>query len=440
MGQITKPHNCPVAKRKLARAERAMLRRKAARKERRLLREKGLTQTKVSAAVSHEVKCKQVITFEDLDGDQLLAYRGIHQWWDSQTSIGGTAAPLTVGGYAGTGKSTLLSIALPKLKNADGSDVIVGYCAYTGKAANVLNQKGLPSQTIHSLIYIPIPLPNGDVRFELKEREDIDCKLIVVDEASMIPDDMQEDLESLGISILYTGDHGQLPPVQGFGNVMADPIFKLETPHRQALESGIIVVATMFRQKERVRKGFYGLHNDTEVVGSDAIYNTELLSSADMVVCYTNINRQYINNSIREYRGYHTIMPQVGEKIICTKNNKKTQMFNGLIATIVSIYEADDSSYVMDIVDEVGKKYLNIKARKEYFEGEEHPRLYGETFFDLFEYAYAITGHKSQGSQWDFVVVVQEKMFRENLDIRRRWIYTTTTRAAKKLVIISKLK
>lgn len=420
--------------RKEARAIRTRLARKVAREERRLSREKSLILPK---AITSEVKRTSVITFEDLDSDQLSVYRGINQWWELQQSLGGVADPLTVGGFSGTGKSTLLSICLPNLKNSDGSNVRVSYCAYTGKAANVLMMKGLDASTIHSLIYNAFPDEKGGFIFELKGREDIDCEIIVVDEASMIPKDMQKDLESLGIAILYTGDHGQLPPVEGFGNVMANPIFKLETPHRQALESGIITVATMFRKRERVKKGIYGKYGDTEVVGRSAINDIELLSNADIVICYSNHRRASINERIREYRGYSGVIPNIGEKIICTKNNKNTRMFNGMIVTIKSV-ELIDKVYLMDLEDESGKLHIGIKVCTEYFKGEDHPRLFGSTYFDLFEYAYAITGHKSQGSQFPFVVVVQEDMYRENLDIKRRWIYTATTRSSEKLVLISK--
>ncbi len=423
--------------RQFSRKEKRAIRARESRKAARLERMKALSKTPVASSIELEINSNRVITFEDLDGDQLVAYNGICEWWNVQSTIGGVSEPLTVGGFAGTGKSTLLSICLPNLKNSDGSDVRVNYCAYTGKAANVLMTKGLSASTIHSLIYNAIPLPDGKFLFELKDREDIGCQLIVVDEASMIPKDMQKDLESLGIPVLYTGDHGQLPPVEGYGNVMNNPRFKLETPHRQALESGIIQVATMFRQKERVKKGVYGKYGDTTVLGKSAINDTVLLSSADMVICHSNSRRKELNNRIREYRGYSGVIPQVGEKLICTRNNKNTRMFNGLIATVRSV-EVIDKVYVMDLEDETGKVHLSIKVMPDYFTEGSHPRIFGETFFDLFEYAYAITGHKSQGSQWDNVVVIQEDMYRDKLEIKRRWIYTTVTRAAKKLTLISK--
>lgn len=426
---------CKAEERKRKRAERAVKRRKAERLARRT--QLDTKPTKVAQEVAQAVsETKTVVTYDDLDGDQLLAYHGIHTWWDTQKRIGGVAEPLTVGGFAGTGKSTLLSIALPALKNPDGSDVKVKYCAYTGKASNVLMQKGLPAQTMHSLIYDCVP--NGDtVDFVLKHKDDVDAQLIVVDEASMIPDEMRQDLESLGIPILYTGDHGQLPPVAGIGNVMADPIFKLEQPHRQALESGIIEVATNVRNRKRVKVGVYGKNKDVEVVRSRVINDTGRLAAADMVICYTNKKREQLNKVIRKYKGFEGTYPQVGEKLICVRNNKNTRMFNGLVLYVKAIKE-EGGYLVMDLVDEVGNEYLNIKAFTNYFEGADHPKIFGRTLFDVFEFAYAITGHKSQGSQWREVVVVEEVMYRQPLDIQRRWNYTALTRASEKLTWIRK--
>lgn len=396
-----------------------------------------LNLTPVAQAVNSALP--QIITFEDLDGDQLKAYLGIHNWWNTQRGIGGVAQPLTVGGYAGTGKSTLLSIALPALRDPTGASPRVVYCAYTGKAANVLMQKGMDAQTIHSLIYDASPDPDDRDRviFILKLRDEIEADLIVVDEASMVPDDMRLDLESLGIALLYTGDHGQLPPVSGEGNVMADPHFRLEIVHRQALNSGIILLATAVRQREMTSMGVHGVKRDAQKVGRRFINDTKLLAAADVVICFTNAMRASLNSRLREYKGYHGTYPEVGERLICIRNNKVTRMFNGLIVTILAVrYEV--GFIIMDVVDDSGKKYLEIKAYNNYFEGEEHPKIYGQTLFDLFEFAYAITGHKSQGSQWDNVVVIEEAMTRQTQDIRRRWMYTALTRAAKYLTWVSK--
>ena len=421
--------------RKLRRAARQ--RRKDARAARRKAKELAESKTPVAKAVSQAVPKK--VTFEDLDGDQLAAYRGIHEWWKTQQECGGTSEPLIIGGYAGTGKSTLLSIALPALMNQDGGIPYVKYCSYTGKAANVLRQKGLEAQTLHSLIYDPIPDPDDPdkVIFELKPASEIDAELIVVDEASMVPDDLRRDLESLGIPIIYTGDHGQLPPVAGAGNVMEDPHFTLEEVHRQAMESGIITVATAVREGKKVKLGIHGKLRDAEKVGKKALDDTELLASADILICHTNKTRASLNERMRKFKGFEGKYPNKGEKIICVKNNKQTRMFNGLILT-VDHCEVEGGMLIMDCTDEMGNKFLSLKAFTNYFDGEEHPKIYGETMTNVFEFAYAITGHKSQGSQWPHVIVVEEIMRRQSRDMVKRWLYTAVTRASDKLTWISK--
>lgn len=414
--------------------------RKAQRKARKAAQRKAERAMRLSnkAKVSHSIP--KVITYDDLDGDQLIAAEGLKDWWRilSEKDVWVMPKPLSIGGYAGTGKSTLLGVMLPLLRQEDGASIRTKYCAYTGKAADVLMKKGLPASTIHALIYNAVP--HGDeVMFILKNAEDVKAELIVVDEASMVPEDMRADLESLGIPILYTGDHGQLPPVKGQGNVMQNPNFKLEQIHRQAEDSGIITVATAVRQGSPLEKGVYGIRGDAEIIGSAAIEDTVLLASADMVICYTNKTRAALNGRLREYKGYKGIMPNIGEKLICVRNNKDMQMFNGLILYVKEIKE-EAGIYVMDLVDELGKEFLGIKAFNNYFEGHEHPKIYGKTTLNTFEFAYAITGHKSQGSQWDHVVMVEEKMARQKVDIKRRWKYTVCTRAAKRLTWISRFR
>lgn len=418
----------PVNPRRLARERRRK------RQERRALRE--LEKNQVAEAVHKVLK---VVTFDDLDGDQLIAYKGIHEWWDTAQEIGGVPRPLIIGGYAGTGKSTLLSIALPSLKNVDNSDVRVSYCAYTGKAANGLVNKGLNASTVHKLIYdVDDEESDGDdVKFILKDALDIDAELIVVDEASMVPDGMRKDMESLGIPILYTGDHGQLPPVAGVGNIMENPHLRLEKIHRQAEDSGIIKMATMVRKGKRVKNGVYGVNKDAEKISVKFKEDIPLLASADVVICYTNSSRNKYNKLIRKHKGFKGEAPQVGEKLICVKNNKNTQMFNGLSVTVTAITEEKDV-YIIDCIDEIGNQRNKINVSKNYFQGYDHPKHQGDTVIDIFEFAYAITGHKAQGSQWDHVIVIEEVLYRQRSEYKRKWMYTVLTRAINKITWISR--
>ena len=404
------------------------------RRQKRVARQKGRQLAQVAKSVS---KVFKRVTFEDLDGDQLLAYKGIHEWWNTSQECQGVPNPLTIGGYAGTGKSTLLAIALPVLKNPDGSEVRVAYCAYTGKAAVGLIAKGLPASTIHSLIY-DVTSIKGEVHFELKDPYDVECELIVVDEASMVPDSMRAHMESLGIAILYTGDHGQLPPVDGRGNVMENPHLRLETIHRQAEDSGIIKVATMVRTGKPVPLGTYGLNNDTVKLPVIAIEDIELLSSADIILTYTNASKERINDRIRDYKGYKGIMPQVGERLICVRNNKETGLVNGLIVTILTIID-EAGHYLMDCMDETGKTYKGVYVFTNYFQGNPHPNIKGSRCkVDKFEFAYAVTGHKAQGSQWDHVLVLEEEMYAQRNRFKKQWLYTVLTRAQSRLTWISR--
>jgi hypothetical protein len=113
----------------------------------------------------------------------------------------------TLGGYAGTGKTTVLLALADALPD-------FAVVAFTGRAASVLRQRGVDwAATIHSTIYRPTVLDDGSVRFRLKPRGDVNCRGFLVDEASMVGSQLQRDLASFGLPIVYFGDHGQLPPV-----------------------------------------------------------------------------------------------------------------------------------------------------------------------------------------------------------------------------------
>ena len=162
-----------------------------------------------------------------------------------------------------------------------------------------------------------------------------------------------------------------------------------------------------------------------------------LLVRADMVICYLNRTRHALNKAIRKYKGYEGIYPEAGERLICVKNNRQTKMFNGLVLYVKSV-EIINDYLMMSCVDEIGQEYHNLMGSPNYFQGSPHPKIYGDKCIDLFEFAYAITGHKSQGSEWEDVVVVEEKQSQTTLEDKRRWLYTALTRASKRLTWISR--
>jgi exodeoxyribonuclease V len=172
---------------------------------------------------------------------------------------------LTLGGYAGTGKTTLMAflrIMLYKLQ----PELPVAFCAYTGKASRVLantleiykaKQAKDSVSTIHSLVYAPLVDKSGQVT-GWQRRQEIKAKLIIVDEASMVDRGLFEDLLAFGVPILAVGDHGQLPPINPGFNLMARPDLRLETIHRQAADNPIIKLSMLARTEGRIPVGNFG--------------------------------------------------------------------------------------------------------------------------------------------------------------------------------------
>jgi len=149
-----------------------------------------------------------------------------------------------LGGYAGTGKTTILKTLLDRL----ATKIPIAVAAFTGKAVHVLQKKGLrQAQTLHSLMYNVETLKGGACNFTLKTRLDPEPNLIIVDEASMISTELYDDLCSFNIKLLFVGDPGQLEPVGDNPNLMKDCDFTLSKIHRQAEDSPIIVFATRIR-------------------------------------------------------------------------------------------------------------------------------------------------------------------------------------------------
>src|SRR5262245_55374194 len=112
----------------------------------------------------------------------------------------------TLGGYAGTGKTTVLRTLADALP--DWAPV-----AFTGTAAHVMEGTGSSASTIHSTIYRPLPLPGGGWRFVLKGLFELGCAGFLVDEASMVGTGLYRDLLSFDLPVIFVGDHGQLQPV-----------------------------------------------------------------------------------------------------------------------------------------------------------------------------------------------------------------------------------
>ena len=357
--------------------------------------------------------------------------------------------PYTViAGYAGAGKSTLVSHIVDAL-NISPFDVC--YVAFTGKASLVLREKGCEnSMTAHKLLYHSKEKPDGT--FEHKPRKSLEWsyKLIVVDEVSMIPVDMWELLLSHNVHVIALGDPGQLPPIDGESELLAHPHVFLDEVVRQAQDSEIIRLSMDIRNGISLKP-----YKGTEVVIiSKNQLNDFYFSGADQIIAAKNITRNDINWKCRKIKFGDDVpnYPIEGEKAICLKNywnvlsDSGDPLINGMIGELSGIQFRHDVTKYGDMMNAnfaVGDKnqfrqlfmdYKLFAESKQTVNSDNWMEFRGMVKPMLFDYAYCITCHKSQGSEFDKVLVFNEYM--KSTD-HKRWLYTAATRAKKKLIIVA---
>lgn len=337
-------------------------------------------------------------------------------------------------GYAGTGKTTIAKLFA---KNINGQ---VLYAAFTGKAAMVLRNKGCKdASTIHSLIYDVVEdEATGNVEWVLTQSSpltDHDTKLLIIDEVSMVNEDLARDLLSFDVPILVLGDPAQLPPVEKEGYfINGEPDFMLTEVHRQALDNPIINLSMKIRNKEKLQLGSYG---SSKIIRHDDLALEDILGM-DQLLVGLNRSRSVYNKNLRKIKNFESENPMHGDKLICLKNERKSGLLNGSIWYVDRVAKDYKTTMTLDIhTTELygGKPKKTVYTHKNFFNGTEASIDWRERKrYSEFDFAYAITTHKSQGSQWDNVMVLDESAsFREQ---RYKWLYTAVTRAAEKVYIV----
>ena len=345
-------------------------------------------------------------------------------------------------GYAGTGKTTL---ARHFAEHVDGQ---VQFAAFTGKAAQVLRARGaVNARTIHSLIYRPrgeeavedeaTGKTSMSPTFALNRQSPVArAALIIIDECSMVDEALGRDLMSFGTPILVLGDPGQLPPISG-GGFFTDhePDVLLTEIHRQARDNPIIRLALDVREGREFMKGDYGT---ARVIGKEEV-DRDMVLAADQVLVGTNRTRRRYNHRLRELKGFDQRYPQAGDKLVCLRNDPSKGLLNGSLWKVMSAAKETVKPGINLLVspeeDDPDRGVAKIKLLKAAFE-EPDTEIPWQTKkrFDDFDYGYALTVHKAQGSQWNEVVLFDESWaFR---DTRQRWLYTAITRAAERLTIV----
>ncbi len=426
---------------------------------------------------------------------QARAIADIKDWFTNRTR---EQQVFRVFGYAGSGKTTITKHAIAELgldavdKEDETAKGGVLYAAFTGKAALVMTRKGTPASTIHGLIYRVSEATPAEIDKVKKDIAEIkatlaglnpgarlleetrlrsleirladihkptfvlndqsivrDAALIVLDEVSMVGEDMARDLLAFGKPILVLGDPGQLPPIKGEGAfTQATPDIMLTEIHRQAGESAIIRLATMARECRPIP---YGEH-DAYVwkMPRDSVAPEQMLNGGQ-VICGRNATRINLNIALKQAAGFKEIYPSGPEqKIICLKNRNDIGIVNGMFLELSDVRDENENylSAVVrtedgDLIGGTDEKPARHRIYKGHFDDhvqtdlERHRRDHWIKK-GLIEavWGYAITCHKSQGSQYPTVVVYDDGFGRTAAD-HSRWLYTAITRAEWGLVILS---
>ena len=334
-------------------------------------------------------------------------------------------------GYAGTGKTTL---AKQIAEDADGE---VAFGAFTGKAALVLRSKGCRGASpIHAMIYRAEGDEEETPSFVLnKKAAASEADLIIIDECSMVDEELGRDLLSFGKPVLVLGDTAQLPPVKGGGYfTSAEPDVMLTEVHRQAADNPIIRLSMMVREGERLPLGTYG---GSRVIGRGDIDATAVMRS-DQVLVGINKTRRAYNGRMRMLLGHSGERPEVGEKLVCLRNDRKKGLLNGGTWLVHAVHADRGAKIALSVKPEEGgkRKPVRVGILPAFFEGRDDQLPFAaKRDSDQFDFGYALTVHKAQGSQWDDVVLFNESFaFREH---SARWLYTGLTRAAKTITVVT---
>ncbi len=367
-------------------------------------------------------------------------------------------------GGPGTGKTTVVHALLHIFRSMDMS---VALCAPTGRAAKRLSEStSTEAKTIHRLLEMEFEEGSGHGHFRRNEQELLEEAVVIVDEASMVDNALMCSLCKAvkpGARLILIGDADQLPSV-GAGRVLNDLIdsgrfatVRLTEIFRQARESLIVTNAHAINE---------GTYPDLTVKNNDFFflprrYDREI---ADTVVelCSTRLPRAYgkateggiqiitpsrkgeagtenLNRRLqselnppakgkKELKFRETTF-RVGDRVMQTKNNYDIQwesgngmdqtagsgVFNGDIGTVIFIDPAEEEMVVS-------------------FDDKE--ATYTGDMLDELEHAWAVTVHKSQGSEYPFVIVPMYNA--PPLLLIRNLLYTAVTRARRMVILVGR--
>lgn len=361
-------------------------------------------------------------------------------------------------GGPGTGKTTLVKGIISMFEmQAD----VVSLCAPTGRAAKRLSElSGKNAKTIHRLLEV-VPGTKNDIKFQRNQDNPIPCDVLIVDECSMVDIVLFSQLITAvkdGCRVVLVGDYNQLPAV-GPGNILKDlldcgivPNVQLTDIFRQARESDIVVNSHAINQgvypKTGGRTGDYFFIESGENVedyitglvqtrlprayGFDSFEDIQILSPSRKRRGGTvNLNaalQSALNpeNPAKPEIAFNGVVFRLGDKVMQIKNNYDLQFVRDNGETDVGVFNGDIGQIIA--VDKFNKS-LTVKI-------DDKTYVYPQEFFPQLEHAWAVTVHKSQGSEFKAVILCISDTPNELQ--YRNLLYTAFTRAKELLVVVGR--
>ncbi len=359
-------------------------------------------------------------------------------------------------GIAGSGKSTIIKTLIQDIMGLSIDDVVYG--TFTGRASKVLRDKGLPSETLHRILYDVSKDADGKLRFTLKPASDLKhIQLLVIDELGPVPQSMIDDIRRLGIQLIGSGDPFQCDAIGKPNVLLRTPDFFLDEPHRQALEDPLYYWANKMRTEQKLPT--VGVHGESLWVPSsiDEV-SDEQKQTAEIILCGFNKTRVQLNSSLRKLEGRKDLL-EVGDKVILTKNNWETvtadgfPVINGAIGVVSAVhgYRSKEVFFFNRRTFKKDSKMISgLSVSVTPIEGgadwvlfvdpqqiaKEKQDLNSELGgFHYLDYGHAMTIYKSQGSEFRKGLVFNQT-FGDTTEDHMRQSYTALTRFKEKVIWI----
>jgi exodeoxyribonuclease-5 len=379
----------------------------------------------------------------NLTDEQQAARRAIF------TAIREGAREFVLFGYAGTGKTTLIRHLVDEARG------YVAVLALTNKAVQVLRSKGIDTaETIHRFLYPTV----GQGRCNCGEDDDVivefhqkDCPaikpvfsifnalgeqegdvaeptLIIVDEASMVPVKLAEDIRAKypDVPVLAVGDPFQLPPVEG-KPYWTSADFTLMKIQRQAWDNPIIRLAHDVRTGKPLKAGTYG---ETVITNQSLLRAEPDMEDFDQVLVFRHVTRCLYNRLYRAANKLTDPMPQRDELVMIRSNHKEIGVYNGDMFEVENVWPMGEA---IDIKLKGIPQKVHV-WRLGFGDADDWSKLQRMDFkvvrrHGRANYGYVITTHSAQGSEWDRVLIARDGNKSPN------WMYTALTRARTRALV-----